>query len=209
MSSPLKILVADDHEIFRMGLRTYLDTRPDVDLVGEATSVSEALARIRTAPPDVLLLDYHLPDGTGLDVLRALQEEKRLAFAVIMLSGTVSPQILSDSLAAGVSALVAKRGSIDDLGEALDRQMHHREFISPEFQRILKETQILGTLTQRENEVLQSLLSGLTIQEVADTLAISFKTAETHKTRILQKLDVHTLQGLVGRARKLGLLGEL
>ncbi|XOV89750.1 MAG: response regulator [Pseudomonadota bacterium] len=209
MSLLLKILVADDHEIFRMGLRTYFDSRPDLQLVGEARSVAEALDHIRASPPDILLLDYHLPDGTGLDVLSALRQERKLSFAVIMLSGTVSPQILADSLAAGVSALVAKRGSIDDLSNAIDLQIRQREFISPEFQAILRESEILGTLTRRENEVLLLLLTGLTLQEVADQLSVSFKTAETHKTRILQKLDVHSLQGLLARARALGLLGEL
>jgi len=208
MTEQLRILIADDHELFRVGIKSLIESIEGMLVIGEASSGQEAIAFIRQQPVDLLILDYSMPDGDGLSVLAALNEMKFANLAVIMLTAVGSPLIIDAAIEAGVSAVIAKKGSGQELVAAIKAVKQGERFFTNDIKVLLAEAEVLKFLTRRETEVLLSLLEGNDTQGVADTLSISFKTAETHKTRVMQKLDVHSTQALLGLSRQLGLITE-
>lgn len=203
-----RILIADDHEMFRMGIRTLLDSRDDFEVVGETGTGAETLAFLQQTNVDLLLLDHSMPDGTGLDVLRELKAQGTAGMHIIMLTAIRSPLILAEAIEEGVSAIVAKRGSGQELIDAFNEVVADRQFLSADILEALARGDELGGLTRRELEVFALLLDGLSTQQIADELKVSFKTAETHKTRVMQKMDVHSTQALLAKARALGVVPE-
>ncbi len=208
MSEPTRVLIADDHELFRMGICSLIGTMDGFEVIGEASSGSETLALVAEHSPDLLILDYNMPDGTGLDVIRSMQDKKLANLAVILLTAVSSPIVFDEAIEAGVSAVVTKRGSGDELLTAINSVRESEQYVSEDVQVALESAEDLRSLTRRETEVLLTLLAGQDTTGVAETLNISFKTAETHKTRVMQKMNVHSTQALLGRARALGLFSE-
>ena len=203
-----KVFIADDHEMFRMGLRTLLGTLDSLQLVGEAGTGAETLARLRQTPVDLLILDHSMPDGTGLEVLQALQKEALLNLDVILLTANQSPLIFQQAVEAGVSGVVTKSGSGEELLLTIEQVLASNRYLTPAASKILKTAPGLGELTRRETEVMLALLEGLELQQIADSFSVSYKTIETHKTRLMSKLGVHSSQTLLALARRTGLLSD-
>lgn len=199
-----QILIVDDHELFRSGLRALLGTVYGDEQISEADSGESALRYLAGAVVDVLVLDFDLPDQTGLEVLRQVRQ-RFPAVKVIMLTGSHSAPLIDELLVCGASAVLAKRGKGDELLEAID-STEVEPIVSEAFDADRARAQELLQLTRREREALELLVNGLSTQQLADAMSVSFKTAETHKTRLMAKLQVHSSTELVLKARSLGLV---
>jgi two-component system, NarL family, response regulator NreC len=206
---PLRILLADDHAIVRQGLRALLD-RERLEVVGEAADGREAVKLTTTLKPDVAVLDLSMPLLNGMDAAREiLKADPRTK--VILLTMHTEDRYVLEALRAGVSGYVVKTRAAGDLLQAI-REVHQGHFyLSPGISRVVIEAFLAkgepppDPLTSRERQVLQLIAEGKTTKQAAALLDISVKTAETHRTRIMQKLDIHETAGLVRYAIRLGL----
>jgi DNA-binding NarL/FixJ family response regulator len=199
----LHILVADDHEVVRKGIRTLLESRPEWEICGEACTGRDAIAKTVRLKPDVVLLDITMPGLSGLEaipeILRACPHTK-----VLVLTMHDSGRMASRVLAAGASGLVLKSDAAHDLILALEALSKNKAFLSPQVTNLLV-TEIRqnqaepspDVLTSRETEVLRGLAEGKSNKEVAARLGISPRTIDAHRAHIMDKLHVRTLSDLV------------
>jgi DNA-binding NarL/FixJ family response regulator len=199
----LRILVADDHEVVRKGIRTLIQTRSEWEICGEASTGRDAVAKTARMKPDVVLLDITMPDLSGLEaipeILKAQPETK-----ILVLTMHDSGQMASKVLAAGARGLVLKSDAARDLVLALEALGKNKIFLSPGVTKILvneiRQNQAVPSpdiLTSRETEVLKYLAEGNSNKEVAARLGISPRTIDAHRARIMDKLHVRTLSDLV------------
>jgi DNA-binding NarL/FixJ family response regulator len=204
---PARILIADDHELVRQGMRAILSHEPDWVVCGEAATGRQALAMALELQPDILILDLGLPEMNGLEVTRRVRRSLRVP--VLIVTVYEADQVVQEAIAAGASGYVLKADAGRTLADAVHAILHHGEFFS-ERVRAAAETESperqarmgfrRGTserLTPREREVLQLLAEGRSNKEVAVALGISTKTAETHRARIMAKLEAHSMSELV------------
>jgi DNA-binding NarL/FixJ family response regulator len=205
----IRVIIADDHVIFRQGLLKLLQTAEDIVVVGEAGEGREALRLIEEVTPDVAMLDISMPNLSGIGIADEIRE-KGVGTKVIFLTMhndllTAKKGILS------APGYVLKDDAFEDLLYAIRTVAAGGKFISPAISVKLAQSHPLKEsrnriLTEREIEVLRLIASGLTNKRIAGKLSISVKTVETHRTRILQKLEVHSTTDLVKHALKIGLL---
>jgi DNA-binding NarL/FixJ family response regulator len=204
--SPLRILVADDHEVVRRGLCALLKSHPGWEVCAEASDGREAVEKVRHVKPDVVILDIGMPNLNGLAATRQIvhnDERQR----VIILTVTDSEQVIREVLAAGARGFVLKSDAARDLIAAVEAIEKNRTFFTSRVGQIvltgyLKNGQpqaepVLPTLTPREREVVQLLAEGKSTKEVASVLNLSTKTAETHRSNIMRKLGIHSVSELV------------
>ncbi len=205
----IKVVIADDHVIFRQGLLKLLQTAEDIMVAGEAGDGREALHIIEKESPDIAILDISMPGLSGLDITNEIQL-RQIKTRVIFLT------MHNDSLTAkkafrSASGYVLKDNAFEDLLYAIRSVASGGKFISPSISEKLLHLRTMAEnenriLTERELEILRLIASGLTNKKIADRLSISIKTVETHRTRILQKLNVHTVADLIKQALKMGLV---
>lgn len=204
----VKILVADDHEIVRRGLRAMLEARPDWEIVAEAVTGRDAIEKAKQTTPDVAIIDVGMPELNGLEatrqVLKALPQTE-----VLILTMHENEQIVREVLDAGARGYVLKSDAGRDLVNAVDALCQHRTFFSSKISELLLNSYLRhsdrtevsdsprGRLTAREREIVQLLAEGKSNKEVASSLNISIKTAETHRTNIMNKLDLRSITELV------------
>ena len=196
-----RIVIVDDHQIFRAGVRAELEER--VDIVGDAATVDEAVAAILETSPDVVLLDVHMPDGGGVEVIRRVgQERPDTRFLALSVSDAAEDVIAV--IRAGARGYVTKTISSEDLADAVRRVNEGDAVFSPRlagfvldaFRDPRPETRDLGPdasldqLTPREREVLQHIARGYMYKEIARRLSISTKTVEAHVSAVLRKLQL-------------------
>jgi DNA-binding NarL/FixJ family response regulator len=196
-----RVLIVDDHELFRAGVRGQLE--PDVDVVGEASGVDEALRLIEETQPDVVLLDVHMPDGGGVEVLnRAAQLEALPRF--LALSASDAAEDVIAVIRAGARGYVTKSISASDLQDAIERVREGDAVFSPRLAGFVLdafagappapavegEDADVEQLTPREREVLRHLARGYLYKEIAQRLGISTKTVEAHVSAVLRKLQL-------------------
>lgn len=192
--SMVKVFLVDDHSVFRAGVRAELKAAScDIDLVGEAGSVAEAVAGIRSTRPDVVLLDVHMPDGGGLAVVRqSAGEEKYLALSV----SDAAEDVIS-LIRAGARGYVTKSIGGPELAQAIAQVHSGDAYFSPRLAGFVLDAfaggdagepdPVVDALTRRELEVLRLLARGYTYREIGGELFISIKTVETHASNILRK----------------------
>ncbi len=191
----VRVLVVDDHELFREGVVSTLESEPDFAVVGQAASCDEALAAARELHPDLILLDLYMPGRSGLLALPALRDELPAA-RIVMLTVSEDPESVTGAFREGASGYLVKGIRADAFLEALRAVMAGESYVSPAVAgHILREMHReepvatdLESLTPREHEVLQLLAQGRTNREIATTLVISEKTVKRHVTGILTKL---------------------
>lgn len=200
------ILIADDHELVRQGIRAIFSAEPTWVVVGEATTGRQALAMALASKPDLVVLDVALPELNGVEVTRRIRQSSSMAILIVTMHE--SDQIFQDALEAGANGLVLKAEAGRTLADAARAIFSRGEFISerarrgagrPDSQELDRRTLARNPmlLTAREREVLQLLAEGQANKEVASALGISTKTAETHRAHILAKLNVHSMSELV------------
>jgi len=200
---PVQILIADDHDVVRQGLRRVLEAEPGWVVCGEAANGREAVALAVALRPEVVLLDISMPGLNGIDATRRI---RRLvpSTRVIILTMHNAEQIVTEALDAGVRGCVLKSDSARTLVTAVERVLANQTYISAAL-RIGQSEGALGNasaertqrLTGREREVLQLLTEGRGNKEIAGLLGISPKTAETHRGHVMNKLGLHSVGELV------------
>lgn len=208
-----RVLLADDHQIFRQGLRGLLEKAGHV-VVGEASDGREALKLVRDLlpQPDIVVLDVSMPLLGGLDTAQAL---RRLApqIKVIVLTMYTDKGYVLQALKAGVRGYVLKTQAAEDLMQAIDETMSGEVYLSPGVASSVVDAYLddksdfsSDPLTSRERQILVMIAEGKTSKEIARLLNISFKTAESHRTHVMKKLDIHETAGLVRYAIRRGLI---
>jgi two-component system, NarL family, response regulator NreC len=204
----LRIILADDHLIVRQGLRALLE-RAQFEIVGEASDGVEAVRLAETLKPDVAVLDLVMPTLNGLEAGRHIVE--RTTTAVILLTMQTAEHHVAAALRAGIRGYLVKSQAAEDLVHAIRHAARGQVFLSPEVSRIVVDGYLAGTLAAdplapREREVLQLVAEGRTSKEIAAQLGLSVKTAESYRTNIMEKLDIHETAGLVRYAIRRGLI---
>jgi DNA-binding NarL/FixJ family response regulator len=204
MTSPIKrILIVDDHDAVRRGVRQLLESKPYYQVVAEAPDGRTALALARECRPDIAILDYSIPELNGLDLSHALKREFP-RIEILLYTMHDREEIIMDLLRAGVKGLVLKSDAEQHLIAALDALSIHRSYFSGAISDTLLD-QFLesrpqsagGSLTHREREVVQQVAEGRINKEIAHRLSISIKTVETHRASAMRKLKLRTTADLV------------
>jgi DNA-binding NarL/FixJ family response regulator len=211
----LRILVADDHEVARQGIRSLLEDHPGWEVCGEARDGREAVECATVLKPDVLLLDIGMPNLNGLDATRqilATMPEAR----ILILTVQDSEQVVREVLAAGARGFLLKSDAGRDLVAAVEALQHWQTFFTSRVAQMMldgylrpqDETDTSGqsVLTPREREVIQLVAEGKTTKEVATALNLSVKTAETHRTNLMRKLGLHSVAALTLYAVRNGIV---
>ena len=201
---PLSILVADDHEVVRRGIRALLEGRPEWKICGEAATGREATEKAKKLRPDLVLLDLAMPDVDGLEAIQKILND-RPSTKILVLTMNDSGEMASRVLAAGARGLVLKSDAARDLVRAVQSVERDQPFLSPAVTRIiighLAKTNAPrpspGNVTPRELEVLKLLALGRSNKEVAATLDISVKTVDAHRSNIMRKLHLRTYSDLI------------
>jgi two-component system response regulator NreC len=197
MSNVIRVAICDDHAVLRAGLRLMLEARPDIEVVAEAGSADEMLEHVRTLSPDVVVLDIGMPGRNGIDVAPELLAAS-CRTKILVLSMHDEPAYVRKAFAAGASGYVPKEAADVELVRAVRDVAAGRHFVHPTIGARLAaaeaEAEAAGPdpLSAREHEVLHLLALGHTNQEIAAMLAISVRTVETHRARIVQKLGLKT-----------------
>lgn len=196
---PIRILIADDHEVVRIGLAALLDRQPGFAVVAEASSGEEAVRLARQHHPDVALLDIRMPNGSGTDACRAITAELP-GTPVVMLTSYADSDALFDAIAAGASGYVLKRIGSDELVQAVRTVAHGGSLLDPAatakvLDRLrsathLEESGAFGELTDQERRVLAHLAEGDSNRQIAETMELAEKTVRNYVSSILAKLSV-------------------
>ena len=209
---PIKILIADDHEVVRKGLKVVLEEHPELEVVSEAKNGNEVLEIVRKTKVDIVLLDFDMPEKNGLDTLIELKSMKP-KLPVIILSIFSENHYGTRFLKAGASGYLGKASASERLVEAVRKVAGGGKYISPEFTDKLVTDLTLESekpaheiLTDREFQVLRGLASGKRMKEIADELCLSINTISTYRSRILQKMDLENNAELIRYALKMGLV---
>lgn len=209
------IVLAEDHQIVRQGLRALLEREPDLTVVGEAADGREAVDLAERLKPDVLVLDLMLPGLSGLEVVRRVSRHPR-ATRVVVLSMHANEAYVLEALHNGATAYVLKDSNFADLLHAVQEVLAGRYYLSPPLsQRAIEaysqraaptERDDYAALTNREREVLQLLVEGRSTPEIAARLSISSRTVEAHRASVMRKLGLRTQTDLIRYALRRGLL---
>lgn len=205
----IKVVIADNHVIFRQGLLKLLQAAQDITVAGEAGNGPETLELIAKEKPDLAILDISMPGLDGFEIYEKMKSNG-LETKVIFLTVHNDTLTAKKAIQANTSGYVLKDNAFEDLLYAIRAVASGGKFISPSISdKILNFSEKENEnhiLTGRESEILRLIASGLTNKQIANKLFISIKTVETHRTNIMQKLDVHTTADLVRYAIKTGLL---
>lgn len=203
MQSQIKIIIADDHEISRIGIRRLLSIAPDIDIIGEAVDGAMALELSRAKKPDVVLLDVLMPNVSGIEAAQRIKAELR-DVNVIMLSAAEDTKSIERAMYAGADGYLSKEVTSEELVAAIRTVILGERVFSRSILDLLegksqnqKTNQPPVTLTKREEEIVTLVAKGLTSQDIAKKLFISPRTVETHRARIMDKLGVNNAAGLV------------
>lgn len=207
-----RVLLADDHNLVRAGVRRILESQPGFEVVGEVADGAAALAALATTRPDVLVLDLSMPGMDGFELLQraraAAPDVKRL-----VLSMHQDPEYVARAVREGADGYLLKDSAVQDLVNAIEAVRAGRTFYSPEVQRSLSEVAYgggaspLDELTTREREVLKCIAEGLSSKDIAARFDISTRTVETHRANLMRKLTVRSVAQLVRLAIREGLVG--
>jgi DNA-binding NarL/FixJ family response regulator len=212
----IRIVLADDHSVMRSGLRALLQQHPDMQVVGEASDGREAVNLVESLRPDVVVLDITMPLLNGIDAARQIAA-KQLGVAVIMLSMHSDESYVLRAMKAGVHGYLLKESAEIDLLHAIRAVTQGQSFFSPAVSRMLAEDYVrqlqdreiedsYDLLSPREREVLQLIAEGKSNKDVANLLKLSLYTVETHRSNILQKLNLHSVPDLILYAVRKGVI---
>lgn len=204
----LRILVADDHDVMRIGIRELLGTREGWEICAEARDGREALAKTGELKPDIVILDVNMPELNGIEAARRIRK-KFANTEVLIISFDYSDNLIRQIIDAGARGFVVKGDSERDLIAAVEALSNHRPYFTPRAADVTLGRvrgdgpgggfqEFAGNrLTPRELQIVQLLAEGKSSKEVAESLSISIKTADTHRANIMRKLDLHSVTELV------------
>lgn len=210
----LRIVIADDHTLVRAGFRSLLETLDDCEVVAEVGDGREALRMVEQLQPDVVLMDVKMPGLNGLEATARISRDFPHV-RVVILSMYTNEEYVLQALRAGAVAYLLKDAATAELQLAIQAAVRGEMYLSPSIsKRVLQDyIQLVGSgggmldaLTARQREVLQLIAEGRTMKEIAQILHISVKTAEAHRTQLMERLDIHDVTGLVRFAIRAGLV---
>ena len=206
VSFKLRILIADDHDIVRRGLRAFLSSRPGWEVCAEAATGREAIAMAELHRPDIVVMDIAMPELNGLEAARQIRRIVPKP-EIVFLSVYYTDELVREVLATGAHSYILKSDADKELFLAVEALANGRSFFTSRAEQIIIDdahkkgsaTQPLvrKRLTLRQQEIVQKLVEGKSSKEVAEALGISVKTAETHRANIMRKLDLHSVSELV------------
>jgi two-component system, NarL family, response regulator NreC len=206
---PTRIVLADDHALVRQGLRALLE-REGFLVVGEAADGQEAIRLVSSTRADIAIFDISMPQLNGLDAARQLQKSSQTK--IILLTRHDEDPYITEALRAGARGYVLKTQAATDLVQAIHQVLRGGVYLSPGISRTVVEAYLsksepaVDPLTDRERQVLQMIGEGNSTKDVARVLGISVKTAESHRARLMRKLDIHETASLVRYAIRRGLI---
>jgi len=210
----VKVIIADDHEIMRDGLKSMLEKQRDIEIIAEASDGRTTAELAIKLKPDVIIMDVSMPDLNGIEATRQIIE-KSPKIKVIALSMHSDRQFMVEMLNAGASGYLLKDCAFHELFNAIHAVMANRSYLSPDIAHIMIEEykhvlsrgklSVFSILTPREREVMQLIAEGKTTKEIAFTLKVSTKTIETYRQQIMDKLNIHTIAGLTKYAIREGM----
>jgi len=204
----IRIVLADDHDLMRRGIRGLLESEPDLEVCGEAANGREAVELTRRLQPDVIVLDLGMPELNGLDALKLIHKEVP-ATEVLVFSMHDSEGLVREVFAAGARGYVLKSDAARYLVDAIRSLAQHKPFFTERISEAIlsslvssasqggKQSVAADPLTIREHEILQLLAENKNNRDIAGTLGISVRTVETHRRSIMQKLNVNSIVELV------------
>ncbi|HSQ18216.1 MAG TPA: response regulator transcription factor [Anaerolineales bacterium] len=212
----IHLLLVDDHDVVRTGLKMLLEGQPDLIIVGEANTGLQAINMAHAIAPDVVVMDLTLPDISGIEATRRIKEENP-EIAVVALTIHEDEQYFFEMLQAGASGYVPKRAAPEDLISAIRAAANNEIYIYPSLTKALVSDYLgrgsqdvrpssLDTLTAREEEVLALLADGLGNEEIGERLSISKHTVARHRENLMRKLELHSRSELVKYAIRKGLI---
>ncbi len=212
----IKLLLVDDHQVVRTGLRMLLEGQPDLKIIGEADSGLQALEQAHLLSPDVVVMDITLPDISGIEATRRLKEELP-SIAVVALTIHEDEQYFFEMLQAGASGYVPKRAAPEDLIASIRAAFAGEIYIYPSLAKALvadflgrssqgSEKASLDGLTSREQEVLGLLAEGMSNDQIGESLQISKHTVARHRENLMRKLELHSRSELVKYAIRKGII---
>src|SRR5438034_8398063 len=215
MEEKIKLLLADDHAILRQGLRRILEAEPDMSVIGEAATGTDAVRRAKQLKPDVVIMDISMPDQDGIESMRQIL--KTLASRVLILTVHLEHHVISEAVSAGASGYLAKDSLDHELISAVRTVVHGGTVFSSNVSKRLAEssqgpgvagsaTRSLEALTTREREVFFLLAEGQSPSKVANSLFVSPKTVHTHRQHIMEKLGLRNTTDLIRFALRQGLI---
>jgi DNA-binding NarL/FixJ family response regulator len=210
----IRVFLADDHRIFRQGLRGLITEEADLTIVGEAEDGRDAIAKITELRPDVVIMDIGMPSLNGIEATRQLKRDLPKTH-VIALSMHTDEKYVAEMLRAGANGYLCKKCEADELIQAIRVVMNGQTYLSPAIAGTLVEnyvrnstaapTSAFSQLTDREREILQMLAEEKSVKEIAADLNLSIKTVHSHREHLMQKLNVQTMAGLTKYAVREGL----
>jgi len=212
MKKRIKLLLVDDHPVVRKGISSCLARHEHLQIVGEAADGVEALKKARELMPDIVLMDIDMPEKDGLEVTELLRKELP-KIKVLVLSMHSNTDYVMRIIQSGASGYILKEAPTEDLVRAIDIVNTGEAFFSPEVARVALNKYVRGgaddpaaQLTNREREVLVQIAEGLSNKEIANKLGVGVRTVETHRERIMRKLNIHSVAGLTKFAISKGLI---
>lgn len=218
MAEKKSVLIIDDHAILREGLKSVIARSGEFRVVGEAADMAEGLRKAKELKPDAVTLDLSLPDGSGIELIRSLQNlSRRPAVLVVTMHSNIA--YITEAFRAGAKGFVVKESAADKLLRGLEAVVEDREYldsaVSPEVIKNLVrnsekksgiEDESYESLSPREREILKMLAEGMSAKQIAKTIFISPKTVENHRAHIMKKLGFHSALKLVHYAARIGLI---
>ena len=214
-----RILIADDHELVRAGLRALIESHAEWNVCGEAVSGREAVKRAQKLKPDLVVMDISMPDLNGLEATRQILRDVP-GTEVLVFTMDQSEQAAGAARAAGAQAYVSKTATGRELAKAIAAMIQHKPFSAEGFQipapegygKNFPQGKSAGRqgalITAREREVLNLLAAGKSSKQIAATLRVSLKTVEAHRANMMRKLDIHSLATLVRYAIRNGIVTD-
>lgn len=211
----IRILLADDHQIIRAGLRSLLEKEPGLTVIAEAETGREAVRLTLVQQPEVVVMDVAMPDLNGIEATRQIIAE-RPGIRVVALSMHADRRYVMEMLKAGASGYLLKDSAFEELVRAIRTVLANQTYLSPEIANLVvgdyvrqlqqnKDTSAFSVLTVREREVLQLLTEGSSTAQIAERLHLSVKTIETHRQNIMEKLGLRSIAELTKYAIREGL----
>ena len=211
----ISVYIADDHAIVRDGLRILLDEQPDIEVIGDAADGREAVRQVTELEPDVVIMDINMPELNGIEATHHIMENCPSA-RVVILSMFATQEHIFRALQAGARGYLLKESAGIEVVKAVREVMSGRRYLSQKISEDVIDDYVrlrdqamdedpLSRLSPREREVLQLVVEGKSSAEIAEALFLSPKTVETYRSRLMQKLEIHDIPGLVKFAIQHGL----